>query len=130
MSNKSPCPRCGSLIFFRGTFCEQCGYIRTSAAQLISTVIQVERVDTTALFNWILPRRDELNIEFLSTGWPSEDRDIWLRKRYLAEHTEQPSPALRNTPSTAFDAINQADEPAAGSVFIKYMYSLARRVLL
>jgi predicted amidophosphoribosyltransferase len=49
---------------------------------------------------------------------------------YNAAHNQQPSPALRNTPSTASIALDQADGPAAGSAFIKFMYSLARRVLL
>ena len=120
MTVKPPCPRCGSFIFFRNNFCEQCGYLRTAAAQLITTVLEVERVDPIDLYEWALPRAEELGAEFSCSGWPRADLDMWLRKRYLAARKEQPSSASAPPPA----------EPATGSVYFKFMFELARRVLL
>lgn len=127
MTVKPPCPRCGSFIFFRNNYCQQCGYLSTAAAQLISTVLEVERVDPIALYEWALPLAEELGAEFSCSGWPRADLDMWLRKRYLAARIEQPSSAPA-TPSCVDSS--QAAEPATGSVLSDWFYSLAKKVLL
>jgi hypothetical protein len=93
-------------------------------------MLEVEHVDPTALYEWALPRAEQLGAEFSCSGWPRADLDIWLRKRYLATPNEQPSPAL-DTPSTAARVVPEyAEEPATGSAFRNFMFQLARRVLL